>query len=643
MSAPYRPEIDGLRAVAVAAVVLFHAGVPGFANGFLGVDVFFVISGYLITGLIWTDLQAGRFSLAHFYERRARRILPALLLTCGLSLVAAWFIMAPPVLVEFAGHLAAALLFGSNIVYWLQAEYFATSAQLLPLLHTWSLAVEEQFYLVYPLALLAIGRASDQTKIALLAALAAASFVAAAVLTSRSVDASFYLLPTRLWELTAGALLAVGELRRRTAGSPDLSSMASAPWISAVGLGVIVASAMSVWPQGSHPGFATLGPVFATCAIIAFGSSRQSAGWLLSTRPVVAVGLISYSLYLFHQPVLAFARIWLARPLDAPETAAALMAAVAAAGLSWRYVEQPARRAQSLRLKPFAVAAAASTLLLGAASVATQLRDGFPGRMDGAVSAAFARIDAARVTRHAGIRMDRCHWQSIGAPVEVFVAQWNCLSDIGDFRPRILTVGDSMASDKAWAMRLAGFPAANLGGASCRVRSGPQVRPQCEQILAAAMALALNKQVDGIVLSSNWRGPIPPEEQQAIIDYWGPSGIPILVISGMPPFRDFRDRIARHVREGLPLADIGYDREELDAHLRSLAVFRAAGVPVIDASRLLCSENPCGAFVGSEPLMHDHVHLAPAGARRVGENLVRDPTWVAWIAQIQTVPRVAER
>ena len=207
----YRPDIDGLRALAVVPVILYHGGVPGFSGGFVGVDVFFVISGYLIAGIIHRELQSDSFSIAGFYERRVRRILPALVVVLVASAIAGWFLLLPDAFSDLGGAIAATSLFASNIWFWRNSGgYFDRASEFEPLLHTWSLAVEEQFYLFFPLLMILIARRSPKFQLACITILCAISFVLAAFSVHWKPGPTFYLLPTRAWELGLGVILALG-------------------------------------------------------------------------------------------------------------------------------------------------------------------------------------------------------------------------------------------------------------------------------------------------------------------------------------------------------------------------------------------------------------------------------------------------
>jgi peptidoglycan/LPS O-acetylase OafA/YrhL len=300
----YRSEIDGLRALAVLPVILFHAGFHSFSGGFIGVDVFFVISGYLITSIILRDLETGTFSLKHFYERRARRILPTLFFVFLTCIPLATLLMSPSELKDFALSLGASLVFISNIFFWGQSGYFDTASELKPLIHTWSLSVEEQFYVLFPLALAGLWRSKKRNMIAALIALAVASLLLSEYASRTFPSFNFFWLATRAWELLAGALCAFLVIKPKRIRD-DLLSL--------IGIILITASIFYFDSSTRSPSAISLMPVMGTCLVILFGTQTTITAQLLSLRPFVAIGLISYSAYIWHQPLFAFSRIGAAR------------------------------------------------------------------------------------------------------------------------------------------------------------------------------------------------------------------------------------------------------------------------------------------------------------------------------------------
>ena len=299
----YRAEIDGLRAISVLPVIFFHAGFSAFHGGFIGVDVFFVISGFLITSLIQEDRQRGRFSIADFYERRARRILPALCFVLLCSLGAAWWVMNSSDFIKFGQSLAAVAVFSSGLLYVFTAGYFDTTSELNPLLHTWSLGVEEQFYLFFPLILILLSKLGGWALRIGLLALAIGSLWLAQWGTTHFPTSTFYAMPTRAWEMLIGALLALNQAR--------LSQLPQAVCqaLSLLGMGLMLAAAVLYDKATPFPSVYALVPTLGAALVIGFGNATTWVGRLLSTRVLVGVGLISYSAYLWHQPLFAFTRL----------------------------------------------------------------------------------------------------------------------------------------------------------------------------------------------------------------------------------------------------------------------------------------------------------------------------------------------
>ncbi|MGB3423186.1 MAG: acyltransferase family protein [Castellaniella sp.] len=334
----YRPEIDGLRAIAVLSVILFHAGVPGLPGGFVGVDVFFVISGYLITGILLRELAAGTFSIVAFYERRARRILPALFLVLLVCIPFGWFLMDPYAFWRLGQGLMAVTVFVSNILFWRTTDYFTATVNN-PLLHTWSLGVEEQFYIFFPLFLWLVWRYARAWLwwSILLGALVSLAISQWGVQSGRLV-AAFYLIPSRAFELLLGAVVALAAFRGRV---PNLRPLL-AEMLAWVGLGAVVWAVVMFSKGTPFPGWHALVPSIGTVLILAFVRTGSLLGRLLSWRMMVGLGLISYSAYLWHQPVFAFVHIagW---SLGRGASLGLVGASLILAWLSWRYVEHPFR------------------------------------------------------------------------------------------------------------------------------------------------------------------------------------------------------------------------------------------------------------------------------------------------------------
>ena len=378
----YRRDIDGLRAVAVLPVVLFHFGVSAIPGGFTGVDIFFVISGYLISGSLLDDLDRGQFSIARFYWRRARRILPALVFVILLTCIAAWFILLPSDLHEFSLSVIAASTFWSNIYFWKTTNYFSIDAELRPLLHTWSLSVEEQYYIFAPILMFLIYRYLGKRWLLVLVPIIVGSFVLAIMATSLAPTAGFYLLPTRMWELMLGAVLM---LRR----PPAIGNRLSMELLGLAGFGLVAYGFLTISESDPFPGYNALFPCIGTALLIYVGQAPPTADMpatiatrILQFSPFVWIGLISYSLYLVHWPINSFVHYLSLQNVGVPTVIAMMIGSLALATFSWKYRRaalsgRNGRSRHRCRSSPFQ---ARRLPVLCACGVAGALGKGFPHR-----------------------------------------------------------------------------------------------------------------------------------------------------------------------------------------------------------------------------------------------------------------------
>ncbi|MBV8808304.1 MAG: acyltransferase, partial [Acidobacteriaceae bacterium] len=329
----YRPEIDGLRAIAVLAVVFYHYRLPGFDGGYVGVDIFFVISGYLITTLIYAEMRNGSFSLMTFYERRVRRIFPALFSLLAVVTCFAFLLLLPSDLTRFSKSLTAATVFSANILFWHEGGYFDAVGTVKPLLHTWSLAVEEQFYLIYPTLLLAIRKANRGWVLGCVGLLLAASLGASAIGVRLWPSWTFYSLPSRMWELMLGAVLALGDW-------PSPQGKLIGNFLGFTGLVMIGIAIVLFGDETPFPGIAALLPCIGAALVIYSGGSGKSiAAYVLGARIPVLIGLVSYSLYLWHWPLYVFGNYLTITGIGTLEKLALIFVSFLLAYISYRYVE----------------------------------------------------------------------------------------------------------------------------------------------------------------------------------------------------------------------------------------------------------------------------------------------------------------
>lgn len=383
----YRPDVDGLRAVAVIPVVLYHAGFAPFSGGYVGVDVFFVISGFLIAGIISREISQGRFSILNFYERRARRILPALFAVIATVLGLGWLISWPQDFSEISESVLATVFFGSNMYFWQTSDYFATATEFRPLLHTWSLAIEEQFYVFFPIFLILAARRPRANLVFWVMFLLVASFVLNVGLTVSRPMSAFYLAPTRAWELLIGATLALNIL-------PSWSGRRVREVASIAGIALILGAVFAFDADTAFPGIAALAPCIGAALVIQAGrgdTALTSVSQVLSRRPFVFVGLVSYSLYLWHWPILAFSRSWMGTTHLSIEWAlTCILVSFVLAIISWHIIERPFRAKGTFsRVGIVRFSAGGAAMLVCLASLVLVL-NGSPGRFSPSVLDALA-------------------------------------------------------------------------------------------------------------------------------------------------------------------------------------------------------------------------------------------------------------
>ena len=369
-----------MRALAVLPVVFFHFELFGFNGGFVGVDIFFVISGYLITSIIVGALESESFSFVWFYERRIRRIIPAFIVMLATVSVASIALFPPKELADFGRSAAAAAAFSSNIFFSLQADYFSGSETMMPLLHTWSLGVEEQFYIVWPLILFVCYRLGSRLAVSLLVVVLVVASLAYSEwgTTTKNAAQLFYLPQSRAWELMLGTMLALGMV-------PRIGTRWLRDALALLGVGMIAFAVTRFSPTTPFPGLWATIPCLGAMFIIHTGQERDTAVYrLLSLRPLVFVGLISYSLYLWHWPIFAFAENYTGRPLTLAEALVLIVVSIAIAAASWRYVEQPFRhgeRRATISQRACFLGGLGGLGVLASVGGALYLGDGFEGRL----------------------------------------------------------------------------------------------------------------------------------------------------------------------------------------------------------------------------------------------------------------------
>ena len=363
MNFQYRPEIDSLRALAVIPVILFHAGLKSFEGGYIGVDIFFVISGYLITSLILSEKSHGTFSIIKFYERRIRRLLPALFLVILITIPFSFYLLTPSALKDFGQSIIAVTSFSSNILFWRESGYFATASELKPLLHTWSLSIEAQFYILFAIFCLFIFRLKDKWILLTSFILLCLSFILANWGAINKPIANFYLFPTRLWEFMIGFFVAYYMMNFQPTRSHIKNEL-----LSITGLLMIISSIIVYDNNTPFPSLYTVMPTIGAALLILFTQPNTYLYKLFNSRILIWIGLISYSAYLWHYPILALAKNTISEELSEYHIFIILICTLILSHLSWILVEKPFRSKElfsSSQVYKIIVSAAAILILIG--------------------------------------------------------------------------------------------------------------------------------------------------------------------------------------------------------------------------------------------------------------------------------------
>lgn len=610
----YRPDIDGLRALAVAIVVIFHAGVSPLRGGFIGVDIFFVISGYLITRQISADLERGTFSILGFYERRVRRIVPALLFVIAATLAIAPFVLFPSELMTSGMTAIASIMSVANLYLLNSAGYFAADAGTQPLVHMWSLGVEEQFYLFFPLLLAAFGGNSRMAARWTTLLLWLASFALCIVVTRYDRDFAYYFPLTRAWELLAGASLVFVTIPRMPAWLRNVAAAGA--------LLLIAASALKFYPQMAFPGFYALVPCLAAMTLIAVGSQGGSAVTAgLSAAPLVWIGRISYSLYLVHWPILVFYRMARGTPISATEAWGLVAASVVAAYASWRFVERPFREKKLLANRS---ALFAGTGLAGAVLILAAAFMSFVSLPAGSIATdrlvSYLTYDDADA-----YRKGRCFLFGHQDRLSDF-NRTECLQPASD-KPNILIVGDSHAADLWYGLKTE-FPGANVMQATstgCKPVLGTRGERTCIDLMEMALGPFLqSSRSDVIILSARWiEGDIPDVERtlKALVGKAGQ----VVVLGPIVEYAMPLPRLLAQVSGGRDpslLADARLpDQAPTDRDLG--AAVRASKADYVSIYRMLCNNDnaPCQTIESGVPIQWDYGHLTRQGSHLVARKL----------------------
>ncbi len=645
MSTPvYRPDIDGLRSIAVMLVVVFHSGLTVVSGGFVGVDVFFVISGFLITNIIYRETRERSFTYANFYKRRILRLMPALFAVMLATTIGAGFLLLPNDFISFGKSLLATALSFSNIYFWREnGGYFGGNAHEVPLLHTWSLAVEEQYYFIWPLYLIICHRFLNQrwllvaTAVLFLASLFLSEWVAHV-----TFGASYYLLPTRMFELMVGSLLAIGwsdlpNLRRRT---NDLLSL--------TGLALIGWSAFWLSEADTFPGFNALYSAVGTGLLILTGRGEQGiVNRLLSLRPFVFIGLISYSMYLWHWPIIVFVR-HLGIALTLPVSLALIAASILSGWLSWKYVEQRFRHPKSTTFrKTFLRLYLAPLLVTAAVTAVILLTGGLPARF----ADRYVAMEAAIATRPADLRAG-CHSASRNSDTP---PNADCkLGELNAPKARALMLGDSHAN------HFTGFIDVLAKDAGIQVQDytldacipvfnlswghNSHYADICRQRNDISQNYLRQQQFDYVILAAHWpsteyfiylfengtqardggqlREILTARLRETLAGIIASGATPVLVKDGVPVAGSPKCPLTQGLFNSaldctMPRAQATQRHQFLDEILATLQP-EFPQLVVIDPKNVMCDAERCYAEVDGVPLYLDDNHLNDTGSRTLG-------------------------
>lgn len=615
----YRPEIDGLRALAVLPVLLFHAGFQFFQGGFVGVDIFFVISGYLIANIIINELSIERFSLLTFYERRARRILPALFCVMFFSIPFAWLWLVPFNLNNFGQSLISVTFFLSNVLFWWEGGYFDTSAELKPLLHTWSLAIEEQFYVLFPIFLIVFWRFGKSKIIITLSFVFLGSLLFAEWGSRNMPSASFYLLPMRGWELLLGVFTAF-YLKYNIV--PQQSYINN--FLSLFGVAIIFFAILFFNETTPFPSLISLLPTLGVVLIIVFATQDTLTNKFLSSKPLVSIGLISYSLYLWHQPILVFARHQLNDELSLLLKIILLISVFPLSFLTWKYIEKPFRDKELIsRRKIFVFSLSGLLFFTGMGLMAMKFNEAFTKVNPQILNGTVGQEDFFSAMNQNFLK---CEEKSILAISEIFDSQPRCYQSLAG-KPKVALFGDSHAEHLFVGL------ANNLKGNLVSPNISGDAFKGEEKFDYYIDYLKNNNDIDTIIYSAFWAyryKDLGPEmlymKVEETIDELESSGKKIIIITDIPYFHIDASNCF-YIKESIPnVCSIGV--EKFTPQLKYLDVLKKISnkrnIEIVNPSNLFCNESQCRMIIDGTIMYRDKNHLNFEGSNFVGKYIFQN-------------------
>lgn len=641
----YRPDLDGLRAIAILPVLFFHADLPWFPGGFVGVDVFFVLSGFFMARVIMADLERDDFSFWQFYLRRIRRILPALFSMIAITAGVAWFLLMPKEFEYFAGSVKAAALFTSNILFQRESGYFDIAAEMKPLLHTWSLSIEEQFYIIFPITLFAAHKFARKHLFTILLAVMLVSFAASSWAAFRSPEKAFYLLQFRIWELLTGSLVALVPRPNYPPGLPK--------YLGFLGIAGILLAVFLYSSDTPFPGLYAAVPCLSTALVIHAHCSDGVPALLLNNRASIFVGRISYSLYLWHWPLIVFFRYMVGHDLTIMNSLQVVVLSFALAYLSWRFIEQPARYGVWLSSRTVIFGLSGSAVLAAVTfGFTVQKLEGIPQRLPEEVY----QLYAATYDK-SPFFSEKCFANSDGKGLAARDVGEGKLCTIGASdknKIQFLVWGDSHAAAIAPAIdaaaRQRGTSGLFAGRASCpplpEADFGPPAAVnRCKGYNAAVMDLIQRERFPFVFLVGYWpkyvhRAELPGEgiyfdaamapnltdwsapvhaSLRTTINRLAQQGTRVILVMDVPEMgRDVPEALARAKMTGesldvAPSLEYTRKRQALARQVLTDSA-RESGSLLVDPMKSLCDATKCHVIVAGKVLYQDGDHLSRQGA-----------------------------
>lgn len=617
----YRPDIDGLRAIAVLSVLVHHICASILPGGFVGVDIFFVISGYLITLQVYRETREGTFSVKQFYKRRINRIVPALLTATVATVAVGYVVLSPNDLVRLAKSAVLATVGLSNIFFWrAYGNYFAGNAGEAPLLHTWSLGVEEQFYVIWPVLIAVLCRLDRRYVFGVLAILTAGAVALSEIGVQLVASASYYLLPTRFFELMAGGVTALGVAHKQH----DSSHLARASF--SAGILLIGGSLLWLGRSSTFPGIHAIWPCLGTALVIYSGSGKHFRSRMLTSRPLVSVGLISYSLYLWHWPIIAYLN-YLDIPIGTAVGTCVALGSISLAWLSWKFVEVPMRHSgatwpfSKVLVQRFAIPAAA-LLAIGGSTIYTK---GAPERFDPRVAQFEQALDSRPEVLRGGCHVPTAMYDTPPNPVKC---------RLGAKKPGLdgILIGDSFANHFSGMVDVLakgeGLSLMDYTMDGCppilgyMTDNSPTYAERCRRRNEAAFKLISTNHYARVILAGNWpTAPGVGRQLMNSMDAVLSTGAKLTLIMSNEGIDRANSCPIRNIMYGTT-KNCDSPRGDPPAYFTEIRS-RYPNVQIIDPNEVICGHGMCDPVMGGTPLYRDSAHLDDIGSRLIGEALAR--------------------